>query len=185
MIKEDLDDVASTVPDWWSPGLPVKNTVRVMEETLAGAAAASSQDMAVLVDDSAEVEVQEGESVKKKRKVPVHVPKEMRAWFLEYAEMQSRCAGWSKSQTLRSARLMKEKMFGSINVDTIYKWKRRGPNDEAEKRGSGSKFDEATVVLLGHTFGQMVAKIQMSAPMLKIIGDQTLKEIGATSTISV
>eukprot|EP00971_Amphidinium_carterae_P033041 650443-Amphidinium_carterae.3 len=31
---------------------------------------------------------------------------------------------------------------------------------------------------------QMVAKIPMSAPMLKIIGDQTLKETGATSTIS-
>eukprot|EP00971_Amphidinium_carterae_P005443 108698-Amphidinium_carterae.1 len=64
-----------------------------MEETLAGAAAASSQDGAVLVDDSAEVEAQKVEPVKKKRKVPVHVPKEMRAWFLEYAEMQSRCAG--------------------------------------------------------------------------------------------
>eukprot|EP00971_Amphidinium_carterae_P081672 1615792-Amphidinium_carterae.1 len=81
MTKEDLDDVASTVPDWWSPGLLVKKTVQLMEDTLPVAAAASSQDGAVLVEGTAEV--QKGESVKKKRKVPVHVPKEMRAWFLD------------------------------------------------------------------------------------------------------
>eukprot|EP00971_Amphidinium_carterae_P098822 1954495-Amphidinium_carterae.1 len=147
MTKEELDDVASTVPDWWSAGLPVKKTVQLMEDTLAGAAAASSQDGAVLVEDFAEV--QEGESVKKKRKDQCQVPKEMRSWFLQYAEMQSGCAGWSMSQTLRSATLVNEKMFGSINVDTIYKWQQRGPNDEAEKRGSSFKFDAATHVEYG------------------------------------
>ena len=182
--QDSMDGVEPFAPSWWSPGQAVRRTAKDIETAIAESAAAVPLRSANLATSAsaetatAEIAIEEAavagsegaagssgaqaeatEEAPPPKEKKVHQSNELKAWFVQYAELQSRKAGWSMSQSLCSAARMAPGLFDQINPDTPRKWRSEPLDDQ---RGKHSKFDTATVVMLGTVFENLGSKVAQS-----------------------
>ena len=162
-------EVTSTAaPDWWRAGLPLTRAQHQQAEDLLEAVrvpagqAENAEALEGTLGPSEEgnqpaTDTDAGQPHRKKYKA---APPEAKAWFLQYARLQSDLHRWSFDRSFRHAQAMAPDIFGHVHKDVPRRWK---APPALEMRGRVARLSPGALAKLAEAAAAVTAKLPMAS----------------------
>eukprot|EP00971_Amphidinium_carterae_P112059 2219575-Amphidinium_carterae.1 len=109
------------------------------------------------------------------------VTQEVKEWFLDYKDIQSKRFGWSVSRSLREAKAMAPEIFDAVRDSVPRRWHR----DTRPIPGRPKLLKDAELTVLSSLAINVCGKVPVAAPVVQSIFNTQLKEMGSEYTVSV